>query len=229
MSIARMSEKILKSAIKFLLTGKHIEWLFKFYFFKLLKGEIKGIENIPDKGCILASNHVSHLDWVALYYVLNKIYNRQAYFIGKAKYSQYYDWRIYFEYSKTIVVDYWDINSVEDMYKTVERYMQEGKIVGILPEGTRSSNGKLRKAQGGLGNIVFRQKVPVVPVGLLGFYETWPNNKKFPKLRSKCTVKIGEPICFDTTDCKSRRAKEREITDTVMHKIAELTGQEYKY
>ncbi|MGN5868368.1 lysophospholipid acyltransferase family protein, partial [Pseudomonas aeruginosa] len=48
---------------------------------------------------------------------------------------------------------------------SVERRLAEGGLVGIFPEGTRSSDGRLYKGKTGVARMTLGSGAPVVPVG----------------------------------------------------------------
>lgn len=198
-------------------------WIFYFYVF--LKGKIRGANNIPPNGCILAMNHVSYLDWILCYSLFRRKYNKKIVFIAKAKLLENFLWRSYLIGTGAIVIDYSSRESLKNMMTEVKKHISNGQIVGIFPEGTRSPSGRLQKAQEGIGHFLIQMNTLVVPVGLIGFYEAWPKDRRLPGL-SKCTIKIGEPIVFDLKRQDKRIAKVL-ITNSVMEEIAKLTGDNY--
>ena len=101
--------------------------------------------------------------------------------------------------------------------------------MGIFPEGTRSINGKLLEGQTGITRLALMNRVPVVPVGLNGFYDILPKGKKFPRI-NKLVIDIGEPIYLDQYYGKKLAENEIEsITRLIMTQIGHLTNQEYNY
>ena len=107
--------------------------------------------------------------------------------------------------------------------------LDQGRMIGIFPEGTRSLDGKLQKAFTGVGKIALSKKVPIIPVGLIGTFEILAKGKKLPKLK-KATIKIGEPMHFkEYHDIEHKAEHYRIVTDKVMLKVAELSGKEYPH
>jgi 1-acyl-sn-glycerol-3-phosphate acyltransferase len=79
----------------------------------------------------------------------------------------------------------------------------------------------------GVAKIALKSRSPVIPVGMVGTYEIMSRHDKRPKLK-KAKIVIGEPLYF--TEYHNIEQKDhhfREITDKIMLKIAELTGEEY--
>lgn len=79
------------------------------------------------------------------------------------------------------------------------RRMRHGFLVGVFPEGTRSTDGRMGKMKPGFVALVRRAGVPVYPVGIAGAYDALPRKAKW--LRPKpLRVVFGEP--FDPDDFK---------------------------
>ncbi len=202
-------------------------YLWLAYFTFILKGKVNGISNIPKSACILTMNHVSYLDFIISYSILRRKYRKKIVFIGKAKLLNNFLWKSYLIGTGSIIIDYSSRESFKDMLIAVKAHLKNGEIIGIFPEGTRSPNGRLQKAQEGIGHILFQMNVPIIPIGLLGFFEAWPRGKKYPGI-SKCTIQIGKPIYFNISQLDKKTGKST-ITNTVMEAIAELTGDTYLY
>ena len=73
--------------------------------------------------------------------------------------------------------------------------LKNDKVVLIFPEGTRTQDGKLQPAFPGVGFIVHKAKVPVVPCYLEGSYESFPRHVKFPP-PGRIKVRYGPVIDF---------------------------------
>jgi len=202
--------------------------LFSMYFFLCLRGKIIGHEHLPQSACILAMNHVSYLDWLILYGIFYRKYGIAICFLAKAKLLKNWLWRFLLTMTNTTTVDYDSIGSIKHAYRTLHGYLQEGYMVGIFPEGTRSPTGKLQEAKDGIAHIVLQFNVPVVPVGLIGFYEAWPRHQRLPRM-GNAIINIGEPIIFRTSDYQDRKRAKRLMTTVIMQEIAKLTGDTYPY
>jgi len=106
--------------------------------------------------------------------------------------------------------------------KAVIRVLKEGHATLLFPEGTRSRDGKLQKAQAGLGMIIARTGAPVVPMRIFGAHEALPpDGRSFHA--SPVSVVVGEPIRFSPEElaCKDRELYQR-LSDRVMDAIAAI-------
>ena len=77
--------------------------------------------------------------------------------------------------------------------KTAIKRLKEGDVVGIFPEGTRSPDGTIQEAKGGIAFLLAKAAVPVVPMYIAGTFQAFPKGaKKFAP--SRITVNVGKPI-----------------------------------
>ncbi|WP_088189717.1 lysophospholipid acyltransferase family protein [Desulfosporosinus sp. FKA] len=206
---------------------EYVSWWFIGPFLMLCKSELRNYDNLPAEPFIMAFNHVSYLDWFILYPFFNKIKNKRIIFIGKKRLFEHRLFKHFMEYAKVICVDQENVNRA--FFVQVRKILKEGNILGIFPEGTRSEDGKLIKGQSGVTRLALMNKVPVVPVGLNGFYEILPKGKKIPRIH-KLVIDIGEPIYLDQYYGKKLAENEIEcITRLIMTQIGQLTHQEYNY
>jgi long-chain acyl-CoA synthetase len=81
----------------------------------------------------------------------------------------------------------------------VGQMIDRGWHVLIAPEGRLSANGELQEFKSGIGLLAVNLGVPVVPMKTIGLSGTVPLHAKWPKKRSRVTVRIGEPVHFDST------------------------------
>ncbi|MGC8668660.1 MAG: lysophospholipid acyltransferase family protein [Chthonomonadales bacterium] len=94
-------------------------------------------------------------------------------------------------------------------------YLEQGYVVVMFPEGTRSRDGQLQPAEPGLALIVRKARVPVVPAAVIGTQQMMPVGSSRIR-RAKLKVIFGDPLFF-TPD-----ASKEEICASVMRAIADL-------
>jgi 1-acyl-sn-glycerol-3-phosphate acyltransferase len=100
----------------------------------------------------------------------------------------------------------------------------EGKCLGIYPEGTRSPDGRLYKARTGIARLAIESGAPIIPVAMFNTDKIQPTGKVIPKVM-RVGMTFGEPMYFegDSRDA----AHLRDVADTIMKRIQQLSGQEY--
>jgi 1-acyl-sn-glycerol-3-phosphate acyltransferase len=69
-----------------------------------------------------------------------------------------------------------DVGAVKE---TIRR-LQEGHALNLYPEGTRTDDGTIQPMLPGIGLIIRRAGVPVVPAVIDGSFDAWPRDSKFP-------------------------------------------------
>jgi len=151
---------------------------------------VEGKNNIPKKApYIVVSNHVSYLDPV----VIGCSFPHKVSFMAKSELFKNFlgNWFLRSLGVFPIKREAVDISSIKQSIQI----LNDGKVLGIFPEGTRSRDGKFKGINKGVIGISVKAKVPIVPVCVEGTYEAWPAGQKFPKLH-KIILKIGEPINF---------------------------------
>lgn len=177
--------------------------------------EVKGLDNVPPKGgFILACNHLSYLDPPALGCLIPRnlhYFARDSLFFGPLG--------LLITKLNSIPVnrDQLDLGTL----RKVLSVLKGGEPVLVFPEGTRSPDGTLQKSQKGLGLLVHKSGVPVLPARLHGSFEILGKGKLFPRIGKKLYLNIGSPILseklsFDSSD------RYQKISDLVMYEIEGL-------
>ena len=109
-------------------------------------------------------------------------------------------------------------------FKRVRELLKQGSFILIAPEGTRTGNGKLKKAHPGIITMAMQANIPIIPLVHYGGESFWDNISKLK--RTKFTYKVGDPIRITTKD-KSRDIR-RELVDQLMYRMAALLPEQYR-
>ncbi len=200
--------------------------LFELYFYLVLRGKLTGVENIPEGPCIFVFNHVSYLDFCICYPLFKHRLKKKLHFLAKHKLFESPFWKKFLVHSNSIIIDYANMKSVKNVFVQMKAHLAQGEMVAIFPEGTRSADGRIKPAAEGVGSLVLEANVPIVPVGLNGFFQAWPRHQKLPG-RARCHIKIGRPIQCQGSAFQNRKLAKGAIAHLVMHKIAGLVNAEY--
>ncbi|MCP2327392.1 1-acyl-sn-glycerol-3-phosphate acyltransferase [Hamadaea flava] len=194
--------------------------------------EIEGRENIPETGgAIFAGNHLSVADEFMLGAVVSprrvSFWAKSDYFTGKGPSGLFF--RTLMNGLGAIPVNREGGRAALSAFDSAIPVLQEGGLVCVYPEGTRSPDGRLYRGRTGVARLALAAGVPIIPVGSQGTDKIQPTGQVLPKLRrGEVTIKFGKPIVVDKwQDAESTSSAAREITDTVMSAIQALTGQEY--
>ncbi len=124
----------------------------------LVKFKKCGLQHVPeDGGAIIASNHAAYIDPT----LLGAALPRELYFLAKKELfrNKLFGWFIHKFNAVPISRGAFDRKGLQ---RSV-RLLEEGKVLVLFPEGTRSKNGSLMEARPGIGKIALEAGVPVVP------------------------------------------------------------------
>ncbi|MBS4199519.1 1-acyl-sn-glycerol-3-phosphate acyltransferase [Bacillus sp. FJAT-49732] len=170
--------------------------------------EVRGTEHFPKEGSVLlCANHIDNLDPP----VVGITAPRPVYFMAKAELFKYY-------LSKKLMenINAFPVKrglSDREALRTGLKYLKEGKVVGLFPEGTRNLTGEVGKGLAGAGFFALRSNALVVPCAVVGPY------KPFKKLY----VIYGRPIDF--TEMRENKISAEAATDVIMSEISKLVEE----
>lgn len=192
----------------------------------LFRPKVSGLRNVPVTGpVIIASNHLSFSDSVFMPLVVP----RKVTFLAKSEYftspgPKGLLKKLTFIALGQVPVDRSGGRRSEAALITGLKVLSDGNCLGIYPEGTRSPDGRLYKGRTGLVRLALESGAPVVPVAMFDTDKIQPTGKVIPNIM-RVKMIFGEPIYFkgDPTNLQLLR----DLTDELMRKIQELSGQEY--
>lgn len=193
---------------------------------------VEGEANIPASGgVILACNHIS----VTETYLLPALIKRQVTYPVKAE--AFRKGKGIKGIGQSIVA--WALTAVGqvpidraggraalDGLGPIMKVLEDGGVVGIFPEGTRSPDGRLYKGKTGVARLALATGATVVPCGSTGAEVTG----KFLgiPMSDHPVIHFGKPLDFSQyIGCEGDRSITRWVTDEIMAAIQQLTGQTY--
>ncbi|MCD4685524.1 MAG: 1-acyl-sn-glycerol-3-phosphate acyltransferase [Anaerolineae bacterium] len=140
---------------------------------------------------IVVFNHSSHLDVPAVGVCLGVGLVRRMIMPGKKELFENRALAWFLCQTGVIPVDR-DINDMHVVRKLM-RALQQGRMIIMAPEGTRSADGRLQAFKTGFVKLAHRSNAVVVPVGIRGAYDAFPRGAKFPR-PLKLSVHVGTPV-----------------------------------
>jgi 1-acyl-sn-glycerol-3-phosphate acyltransferase len=190
---------------------------------------ITGVENVPREGAaIIVCNHLSFVDSIFLPLAIPRTMTflaKSDYFTGRGLKGAIVKW--FMTSAGQLPIDRSGGKASEASLNTGLSVLAEGKVLGIYPEGTRSPDGRGYRGRTGVARMVLEAHVPVIPVAVIGTDQVMPLGAKLPKVK-KVSVVIGEAMDFSRFEgLENDRFVLRSITDEIIYRINELSGQEY--
>jgi 1-acyl-sn-glycerol-3-phosphate acyltransferase len=163
--------------------------------------EVLGKKRKPKGKLILVSNHMTAADP----FLLAAHHNRQVYFLGKSEFTKDSKFiKTIFKWLGVVSIDRGkpDITAI----KAIINRLNQGKTVGIYPEGTRNyKNEDIQPLKSGSVMFALKTDAPVVPMIL------WRRPKKF----SKNIYITGDPVDFS-------EFKDQKLNNEILAKADEV-------
>ena len=160
--------------IKYTILHKIVKIATKIY----IRPKYEGLENIPKDGAfIMAGNHIHLVDPGTIMSV-NK---RPVHFLAKAS---------LFKFPQSLIFNNMGLIKVnrdgkdKDAYEDAIKYLKEGNIIGIYPEGTRERGRGLLPFKTGAVRMAYESNVPIIPFATVG---------KYKPFRKGIIVRFGKP------------------------------------
>ncbi|HTY45828.1 MAG TPA: lysophospholipid acyltransferase family protein [Patescibacteria group bacterium] len=171
-----------------------------------------GREHIPRKGgFIIATNHASFLDPVAVGIAATRRLNfmaRHTLFSNPV-----FGWILLRVGAFPVKRGSTDISAIKEAIRRVKN----GGGLLLFPEGTRSQPGEQLNPRAGIGFLVEKLAVPVIPAFIDGTQKALPKGAKRIK-REKVTITFGRPLALPKTGSRE------DVAQAIMDSIRALGG-----
>ena len=156
--------------------------------------KVYGLHHVPPEGgLLLVSNHQSYLDPVLLGVRLR----RPLSYLAKSELfrNPAFAWLIRLLGAFPVKQGAGDVGAMKE---TIAR-LHAGDALNIFPEGSRTEDGQMRSMEKGIGLVVRKAKVPVVPVVIDGSFRAWPKGRTMFR-SSPIRVMYGPPMDLSNLD-----------------------------
>ncbi len=199
-------------------------WLIKALFWPVsriyFRMKIIGRENIPKEGpALLVANHSSYLDPACL----GSASPRKIHFLISNRVYKKFLQTWFYRWMETIPIQQHsaELSSIRSALKM----LQEGKVIGIFPEGTRTATMQLSNWMHGVALIAARSAGPTVPVAILGSGRALPINRFIPWPLSIWVI-FGKPLHFPREKSKNiKRENMIAFSTMIFEKIRNLKNE----
>ncbi|WP_341523102.1 MFS transporter [Pseudomonas sp. G.S.17] len=178
-------------------TMRFLIWLLSHSMYRV---EHRNLELIPDEGAaLLVCNHVSFVDAL----LIGGAVRRPIRFVMYYKIYNLPVLNFIFRTAGTIPIAgrNEDLQIYEQAFSRIARYLNDGELVCIFPEGKLTGDGEIDEFKGGMIKVLEQTQVPVIPLALQGlwgsFFSRDPNKGVFRRLWSRVTVVAGPALAAD--------------------------------
>jgi 1-acyl-sn-glycerol-3-phosphate acyltransferase len=154
-----------------------------------------GLERIPDEGAaVLVCNHVSYVDAL----VITAACRRPIRWVMDHRIFNLPLLSFFFRTVRAIPIASGkdDANTLEEAYEAIAQALADGELVGIFPEGRLTADGEMGLFRPGIGRVLERTPVPVIPMALSGLWQSLfaRNREKIASLFPRIRLAVGEPV-----------------------------------
>ncbi len=177
----------------------------------------KGAKVVPGRPCIVMSNHRSHYDipliFVSLEGSIRMLTKKELFRIPL--------WGRGMKAAEFISIDRHNHEQAIKDLREARRMMEDGIVLWVAPEGTRTRTGRLGTFKKGGFMLALELGAVIIPVGIRGSEKIHRPDSSDLNLGQRVQVSIGDPI-----DASTYREDERDrLMDDVRRAIAALAGE----
>ena len=186
------------------------------------------LDRIPQTGpLIIASNHLSNADGVIVGGWLTPRLGRRIHWLGK---REMLEWPILGPIARSGSVHPVDRGAADvEAFRLAQRILDEGHVLVVFPEGTRSPTGGLQEAKDGLALLALRSGATILPVGVSGTDRFWPRGR-LPHPGGRVGLRVGEAfrLADVVPEGVDRKTAKRLATAAIMTRIAALLPERHR-
>lgn len=186
---------------------------------KVDAGEMKKIQALGP--LILCTNHTGSIEAPIFY---TELAPRPV--TGIAKVENWDNWLF------NRVFTLWDIIPIRrgqsdmDAMRAAIGGLEQNKVLGMSPEGTRSKTGKLLKAKPGIVTLAMHSKAPIQVAAHWGGENFGANIKRLK--RTHFQIRVGPVFYLDARGERVTKEIRQQMADEMMYQLAKLLPAEYR-
>ncbi|SBT50043.1 lysophospholipid acyltransferase family protein [Micromonospora narathiwatensis] len=158
-----------------------------------LRLTIEGSQHVPRTGgAVLASNHVSYLDFIFCGYGAQESH-RLVRFMAKESVFRHKVSGPLMRGMKHIPVNR---AAGAGSYQTAVTALRSGEVVGVFPEATISRSFTVKELKSGAARMAQQAAVPLLPVAVWGTQRLWTKGRPrtLTRRHTPITILVGEPM-----------------------------------
>lgn len=192
---------------------------------RLFRLRVQGLEHLPEGQFVFAPNHASYLDAPVMAAALDQQRLQRTYWAGWTGVAFGNPlFRLGSRLGRVVPID-----SSRALFSSLAfgaAVLQRGNNLIWFPEGGRSATGRLLSFKPGIGMLLARYPVRVVPVYIRGAHEVMPPGKAIQSL-GQITVVFGEPLDVQELEREGEGEQPHErIVSALRDRVAQLAGEQ---
>lgn len=185
--------------------------------------EVIGLDRFPPGNFILAANHLGRLDTAVLLCAVD----RKDIIMPVAE--KYRDHPLFGAIGRSVNAIWLNrFDADHAAFRQILSRMQQGGIMVIAPEGTRSKTEALQEAKMGAAFLAGKSGYPILPVALTGTEDRLVLRNLKRLRRTHITARAGELFRIEIPHGRGRADSLRDATDEIMCRIAAELPERYR-
>jgi 1-acyl-sn-glycerol-3-phosphate acyltransferase len=184
---------------------------------------VRGLEKVPRTGPVLVvGNHIATLD-PPLTGALVKRFD--VYYMAKSEYFERPRQRWIFRAYNAFPV----VRHTPDRHalKQALKVLQDGHVLMMYPEGTRSRDLQMHRPYAGAGFLARKSQAPIVPVAVWGSEGVLPTGASWPK-RAHVQIVFGDPFMLPERNEDGTPMSHQQSADYMMGRVAAMLPEKYR-
>jgi 1-acyl-sn-glycerol-3-phosphate acyltransferase len=183
---------------------------------------VAGLEHVPKHGAlILASNHISNADPILVANWLTSSLGRPVHWMAKAEALEWPIGGWFMRMNGAFGIRRGAADT--EAFRLAKSVLDDGRVLGTFPEGTRSPTGALQVAKEGVTLLALRTGAPILPIGVIDTDLFWPRGRKIWRFGGRIRMQVGEPFILERrVGADGRKEALEDMTTRLMLHIAAL-------
>lgn len=180
--------------------------------------KLEGMDNIPSSGgAVLASNHISYMDFIFVGATAWWQCKRLTRFMAKQSVFKNGVSGPLMRGMHHIPVDR---AAGAESLQVAQSYLERGELVGMFPEATISQSFRVKPMKSGVIRMAAAAGVPVIPMAVWGTQRFWTKNQRRHLFRGHTvSMSIGSPITARAEDVDGQTAALERIVQGLLDDI----------
>jgi 1-acyl-sn-glycerol-3-phosphate acyltransferase len=154
---------------------------------------VEGLEHVPTSGpLILASNHISNADPPLIATWLTPALGRPVHWMAKAEALEWPVAGWFMRQNGAFGIRRGAADT--EAFRLAKSVLDDGRVLGAFPEGTRSPTGALQHAKDGVTLLALRTGAPILPIGVSGTDRFWPRGRKLWRIGGHISMRVEASV-----------------------------------
>lgn len=179
-----------------------------------IRVEVRGRHNLPATGCVIAANHRSNADILAIMGGAAT----PARFLAKSELKWVFFISIGMWATRHIFVKRGRSKSGGRALEAAANELRKGAWVLLFPEGTRSTSGESLPWKTGAFRLAIDAQVPIIPTVIHNARFAWPAQNILPR-SGAMIVEFLEPVSSEGVDAKNYGQLRNRVRDLVISSL----------